>query len=113
MNFFLILIFIHDIQFYVWYYPAEIMTMRIGDLGIVGLPCEMFCEFGMEIKKRSRARHTMVIELANDAIGYIPTKVSFRQGGYESSTGSTKFQPGTGEMITAQAIRQLNKLFDK
>ena len=91
--------------------PVEIMAIRIGDLGIVGLPGEIFNEFGQEIKRRSRARHTMVIELANDSIGYIPTKVSFRQGGYEPSIGSTKYQIGTGEKITAHAIRQLNKLF--
>ena len=91
--------------------PVEIMAIRIGDLGIVGLPGEIFNEFGQEIKRRSRARHTIVIELANDSIGYIPTKVSFRQGGDEPSIGSTKYQIGTGEKITAHAIRQLNKLF--
>ena len=92
---------------------VEIMAIRIGDLGIVGLPGEIFSEFGLEIKKRSLATHTIVIELANDAIGYIPTKISFRQGGYEPSTGSTMYQPGTGEAIAKQAIKQLNQLFGK
>lgn len=89
----------------------EIMAIRIGDLGIVGLPGEIFYEFGLEIKKRSPARHTMVIELANDTIGYIPTFPSFKQGGYEPSVGSTNYEPGTGEQMAKSAIRQLNSLF--
>ncbi|MDO9541940.1 MAG: neutral/alkaline non-lysosomal ceramidase N-terminal domain-containing protein [Kiritimatiellia bacterium] len=89
----------------------EIMAIRIGDLGLVGLPGEIFYEFGREIKKRSLAKHTMVIELTNDAIGYIPNRGSFKEGGYEPSVGSTHYKPGTGEEMTAAAIRQLNKLF--
>lgn len=89
----------------------EIMAMRVGDLGMVGLPGEIFCEFGLEIKKHSPAKHTMVIELANDAIGYIPGRTAFKQGGYESSIGSTKYEPATGEKIVAAAVRQLSKLF--
>lgn len=91
----------------------EIMAIRIGDLGMAGLPGESFYEFGLEIKKRSPAKHTMVIELVNDSVGYIPTKTSFRQGGYEPSIGSTMYQPGTGEAMARQAIRQLNELFGK
>lgn len=89
----------------------ELMAIRIGDLGIVGLPGEIFSGFGMEIKRRSPARHTIVIELANDEIGYIPDKIAFSQGGYESSAGSTMYAPGTGERMTRTAIGLLNKLF--
>ena len=91
---------------------VEVMAIRIGDVAIVGLPGELFCEFGMEIKKCSPAKHTIVIELANDAIGYIPTEEAFEQGGYEPTPGTTMYLKGSGENITASAIAQLNKLFD-
>ncbi len=89
------------------------MAIRIGDVGIVGLPGEVFCEFGMEIKEKSPAKHTLVIELANDAIGYMPTEEAFAQGGYEPSTGSTCYVKGAGDKLTACALEQLNKLFGK
>jgi hypothetical protein len=92
---------------------AEIMVIRVGELGIVGLPGEAFCELGIEIKKKSPAKHTMVIELANDAIGYLPIRKSFKQGGYEPSIGSTKYVPGTGEKIAATAVELLKKLFSE
>ena len=90
---------------------AEVMVMRIGDVGIVGLPGEVFCELGLELKKRSPARHTLVIELANDAIGYLPTREAFAQGGYEVSPGVTRYEPGAGQLLIDSAVRQLNRLF--
>ena len=90
---------------------AEVMTIRIGDLGIVGLPGEVFCEFGMEIKQRSSAEDTLVFELANDAIGYLPVEAAFDEGGYESTPGTTHYARGSGEKLTASAIDRLNELF--
>jgi len=46
---------------------AEVMALRIGSVGIVALPGEVFCETGLAIKRASPAAHTVVIELANDA----------------------------------------------
>jgi hypothetical protein len=92
---------------------AEVMTIRIGDLAIVGLPGEIFCELGLEIKKSSPAKHTIVIGLANDSIGYLPNRIAFEQGGYEPSVGSTMYEPGAGEQLIASALSQLKTLFPK
>ena len=53
---------------------VEVMAVRLGSVGIVALPGEVFCETGMAIKRASPAEHTIVIELANDAAGYLPTR---------------------------------------
>jgi len=90
---------------------VEVMVLRIGDVGIVGLPGEAFCQFGMQIKSQSPAADTIVIELANDAVGYLPTKDAFALGGYEPTPGSTCYEPGAGEKITASALAQLQSLF--
>ncbi|MBT3379848.1 MAG: hypothetical protein HN742_29835 [Lentisphaerae bacterium] len=65
-----------------WSIP--IMGLRIGDLGIAGLPCEAFVEYGLQIKERSPFVHTMAVELANDFVGYCPTDVALDEGGYET-----------------------------
>lgn len=92
-------------------YNAEVMVARVGALAIVGLPGEMFCEFGLEIKEKSPAAHTIVIELSNDAIGYVPTEVAFDQGGYEVTAGACHFVANAGEKLKDSAIRQINNLF--
>ena len=47
----------------------------------------------------------------NDAIGYLPTRESFPQGGYEVTVGSTVYEPGTGERLVDAAVGQLQRLF--
>ncbi len=98
----------------------EVMVIRIGDAAFVGLPGEMFTEFGMHIKAQSPCKNTMVMGLTNDEKGYFPTKASFTQGpkgftpmitGYETTPGTTKYEIGSGEKLTESAIKQLKELF--
>jgi hypothetical protein len=97
-----------------------VQVIRVGDLAFVGIPGEAFNEFGVEIKTKSPCPNTMVMGLANDNVSYLPTEVSFSQGppgftpyisGYETTPGSTIYEIGSGEALTASAIRQLEKLF--
>ena len=97
----------------------EVMVVRIGDLAFVGLPGEIFCDFGIEIKKESAFKNTLVMGLTNDAKDYFPTKISFTQGpkgftpmitGYETTPGTTKYDIGAGEKLTESAISQLKRL---
>ena len=98
----------------------EVMVVRVGDAAFVGLPGEMFTEFGIAIKSKSPCKNTMVMSLTNDEKGYFPTKESFTQGpkgftpmitGYETTPGTTKYDIGSGEKLVESAINQLNSLF--
>src|SRR5438128_884471 len=44
--------------------PLIIQTVRIGDLGIAAIPCEVFAEIGLDIKAKSPFKPTFTIELA-------------------------------------------------
>jgi hypothetical protein len=88
--------------------PTWVHALRIGGLGIVGAPGEFFCELGLEIKGRSPFRQTMVIELANDCVGYIPTRRAFSEGAYEPE--SSPYAPGFGEQIVETAVSLLTEL---
>jgi hypothetical protein len=99
----------------------EVMVVRIGDLAFVGLPGEIFTEFGMDIKANSPFKCTIVSGLTNDDRNYFPTKVSFTQGpkgftpmitGYETTPGSTIYDIGAGEKLAESAIRQLKKVYN-
>jgi len=69
-------------------YPAEVpvilQALRIGDLGIAAIPCEVFVETGLAIKAKSPFRQTFTIELANGYNGYLPTPEQHKLGGYET-----------------------------
>jgi hypothetical protein len=64
--------------------PVRLQALRVGELGIAAIPCEVFVEIGLEIKKRSPLRPTFTIELANGYNGYLPTPEQHALGGYET-----------------------------
>ena len=64
--------------------PLLLQAHRIGELGIVAIPCEVFVEIGLDIKKRSPLKPTFTIELANGYNGYLPTPEHHKLGGYET-----------------------------
>ena len=64
--------------------PVLIQTFRIGELGIAAIPCEVFAEIGLEIKKTSPLKPSFTIELANGYNGYLPTPRQHKLGGYET-----------------------------
>jgi neutral ceramidase len=63
---------------------VPLQAIRIGDLGIAAVPCEVFAETGLEIKARSPLKPTFMIELANGYNGYLPTPEQHAWGGYET-----------------------------
>jgi neutral ceramidase len=64
--------------------PVELLAFRIGPLGIAGIPCEVFAETGLALKKESALKPCFTIELANGYNGYLPTPAQHELGGYET-----------------------------
>jgi len=89
--------------------PLEVQAFRLNkDTAIVTLPAEIFVEFGLAIKAASPFANTLVIELTNDSIGYIPTKKAFAEGSYE--TVNSRIAPGAGEKLVEAANGLLKEL---
>lgn len=69
-------------------YPAEVrvplQALRIGDVAIAAIPCEVFVETGLHLKGTSPFPQTIPIELANGYNGYLPTAEQHALGGYET-----------------------------
>ena len=87
----------------------EVQVFRLGsDVAVVGLPGEVFVDLGLEIKQASPFATTLVVELCQDAPGYIPTKKAFAEGSYE--TVNSRIAPGGGEKMAEVAIRLLKDL---
>jgi len=89
--------------------PLEVQVFRLSDsVAVVGLPGEVFVDLGLAIKEASPFATTLVIELCQDAPGYIPTRKAFVEGSYE--TVNSRIAPGGGELMAEAAIRLLKEL---
>jgi len=92
--------------------PAEVQVMRIGDLALGATPGEMFVQLGLEVKRRSAAPNTFVVELANGWIGYLLNPGGFEEGGYESLPGPwTKVSEEAGRMLVDKLVELTEILF--
>jgi hypothetical protein len=90
-------------------WPMEVQVLRLdADTAIVCLPCEIFVELGLAIKKASPFKRTLVIEICNDRPSYVPTLKAFGEGSYEVTNSRVK--PGAGEMLVDAAAKLLRSL---
>ena len=88
-----------------------LQAMAVGDVAIVGIPAEFFTCLGMELKRRSPMKHTLVAELANDWIGYVGDREAHRLGGYQMWMGLHSYaEPGTGERMVEESVAMLEEL---
>jgi hypothetical protein len=90
-------------------WEVEVQVITLGEqVAWVSLPGEIFVELGLAIKKASPFRHTLIAELANGSIGYIPDQPAYAQGNYE--VVSARCAAGSGEMLVEAAARLLKEL---
>jgi len=92
-------------------YPAEVpiilQLFRIGDLGIAAIPCEVFAEIGLELKRKSPLHPSFTIELANGYNGYLPTPGQHALGGYETWRARSSYLETEASTKILQAVLEL------
>ena len=87
--------------------PVLLQAIRIGELGIAAVPCEVFAETGLAIKARSPLRPTFTIELANGYNGYLPTPEQHKLGGYETWPARSAYLEVEAEAKIRKAVLEL------
>ena len=95
------------------YEATVIQTVILNDIIIVTFPGEVFIEYGLDVIKNSPYKKTVIFGLANDFIGYIPTKKAFSEGGYEikHSFISSKLAEDAGEIFVQEVKKFINDVF--
>lgn len=72
-------------------FPTESQTLsvRLGELQIVGVPGEMIAELGMSVKKQvaaaTGAKYVVIGGLADEWVSYILSAEQYQKGGYEAT----------------------------
>jgi len=89
----------------------RLSAFHIGDLGVSCIPGEPFCEIGLAIKRNSPFPAAWVLGNTNGYTGYMPTRESFAQGGYEVRTcGWSKWQEDADGVVVKESLDLLNQL---
>lgn len=83
--------------------PVQIL--RIGDICIGAMPCEVFCEIGLEFREKCPSKHAFLVELAHGYFGYLPTPRQMQLGGYETWIGTNRLEPTASEKLLAELLK--------
>ena len=91
---------------------TEIHVLRIGDVAICTNPFELFCDYGVQMKARSRAAQTFVIQLVGGGpCCYLPTERAVRGGGYSAVVQSCLISPKGGQVLVDETVKSINGLW--
>ncbi len=86
----------------------NVTVARVGEVGFVGVGCELLTEVGMAIKAGSPYKHTFVITHCNGGAGYLPPEHLYNEGGYE--VDRTGFAPQAADILVKESLRMLSGL---
>ena len=90
--------------------PVEVHVIRIGDMAVATNPFELYIDFGTQIKARSKAVQTFVVQLAGRG-SYLPTERSVAGGAYGAIPESTEVGPEGGRELVNQTLELLDSLW--
>lgn len=91
--------------------PIELHVVRFGDIAIATNPFELFLDYGNQIRARSRAKQTFLIQLACGCYGYLPTKKAENGGHYSAYVSSGYVGHQGGELLVRESLTRINNKF--
>ena len=91
--------------------PIEVHALRLGDVAMATNPFEYYLDFGMQIKARSKAVQTFLIQHTGSGT-YLPTQRAISGKSYGAVPASTPVGPEGGRELVEETLRLLNGLWD-
>jgi hypothetical protein len=94
--------------------PISLSAVRIGCVGLVFHPAELYSYYGLAIRRGSPLPHTIVVGYADGIIGYLADPRAYRDGEYAALVvpkilDFPPFTPNAAQEMTQAAIELLGK----
>jgi hypothetical protein len=83
---------------------VPLQVLAIGDVAIGTMPCEVFCEIGLDYKAKSPMQPAFMVELAHGSFGYLPTPRHHKLGGYETWLGTNRLEVEASDKLLAELL---------
>ena len=92
---------------------TEVHTIKLGNIAFGTNPFELFLDYGNQIRARSLAEQTFLIQLCNGAEGYLPTEKAEKGGHYSAFIASGQIGHIGGEQLVRETLKGINGMFTK
>ncbi len=90
--------------------PAEVHVIRLGDVGLATNPFELYLDYGIRMKARSKAVLTFIVQLCCQHSGYLPSERAIQGGGY--SADKYIVGPHGGQVLVNEIVLLINAMWD-
>jgi hypothetical protein len=87
-----------------------LQAFRIGDVALGSMPCEIFCEIGLDFKKKSPLQPAWLVSLNHGYYGYLPTPRQHELGGYETWLGTNRLEVQASDKMLAALLEMVKDL---
>jgi hypothetical protein len=92
-------------------FQVELHVVRLGDAVLATNPFELYLDFGLQIKARSPAAQTMLVQLGAGAGFYLPTERAARGGHYGAHPAVAPVGPEGGHEVVEATLAAIGDLF--
>lgn len=90
--------------------PVPVQVLRISDACIGTMPCEVFCEIGLEFRSRSPLKPAFMVSLSHGYFGYLPTPRQHQLGGYETWIGTNRLEREASNKLLAELLEMTQEV---
>ncbi|MCQ2413420.1 MAG: hypothetical protein MJ082_01305 [Clostridia bacterium] len=91
---------------------TKVNHIRFDDIAFSTSPFELFLDYGNQIRARSKAKQTFLIQLTAGDYGYLPTETAEKHGHYSAYVSSGCVGHVGGDILVRDALTEINKMFD-
>ncbi len=92
-------------------FSFEAHFIRLGDIAFATSPFELFLDYGNQIRARSLAKQTFLIQLACDSLAYLPTENAERGSHYSAYVSSGVAGHEGGDLLVRTTLEIINGFF--
>ena len=97
-------------------YDTEVHVVRLGDVAFASNPYELFLDFGLRIKARSKALQTFVMQLAGtgetSSNGYLATSRAMASRNYGAEVQDNKVGPVGGQVLVDRTLEMIDEVWE-
>jgi hypothetical protein len=95
--------------------PVEVHALRLGDVALATNPFELFLDYGLRIKARSKAPQTLIVQLTGTSgrtdASYLPTARAVAGASYGAMIADNTFGPEAGQVLVDQTVAMINEMW--
>jgi len=89
----------------------EVHVLKLGNIAIATNPYELFLDYGNQIRARSKAEQTFLIQLCCGSMGYLPTEKAECGSHYSAYVSSGTVGHVGGDMLVRKTLKEINEMF--